>query len=120
MSQTGVLCVNFGWLLVAKKYNVFLSTYTKHTYNTQARSRSIENVEESPIIIQGLHQSAGRRAAHSRAPHQEALNYDPQTFVSRTSIGQMDNVCVCGARKFKAPSVCCSKQQVSGFISPPA
>ena len=45
--------------------------------------------------------------------------YDPQHFMNRVSIGWIDNIFPCGAHKFKgeSSSMCCSKQQVSSFIS---
>ena len=82
----------------------------------QARSRSIENFKEHPTVNRRR-----QSAAHLHAPYQKALNYDSQHFVDRTNIGQMDNVCVCGAHKFKGetPSMCCSKQQVCLDLFPP-
>jgi len=68
--------------------------------------------------IQRIRQSAGRQASHA---HQEALKYDPQHFVCRTGIGEMDKVCLCGAHKFvgETPSMCCSAQQVCLDFFPP-
>ena len=65
--------------------------------------------------IQRIRQSASRQAP------QEALKYDPQHFVCRTGIGEMDKVCLCGAHKFggETSSMCCSAQQVSLDFFPP-
>ena len=66
-------------------------------------------------------ETARRHPSNLRA---QALNYDPQHFTCRTSIGQMDIVCLCGALKFngETPSMCCSNQQVllDSFHLPPS
>jgi hypothetical protein len=57
------------------------------------------------------------------APTHSALNYDSTAFISKSDIGCMDQICVCGALKFadEVPSMCCSNHNVllDPFPSPP-
>ena len=50
-----------------------------------------------------------------------ALEYDPETFQIETCLGEMRQVCACGASRFSGepPSICCANGQVSLQQFPP-